>query len=204
MSLTYGRDDIKDGISVVEFQQLEEAACTWAKRDAVAVRELGKALIAVRDSFKYNMFGQWLKDHNIDRNRAYYAIRVVEGKVPKPTDTMDHPTRKLFKDAVVKSFAKFPTSGFSWKMDRKGLAKNAMLAAMTSISDALFRCGIVRRSDLTPEYKDKLDALMKALDEFCSIALVEPDAESKPVETENPAPPSPSAGEEPVTAVGIS
>lgn len=197
--MKYDWFEIKDGISLLKFQQLERDAIELAKIDAATAWELGQALVAVRDSMlEYGQFGPWLKNRKIDRNRAYYCMRVVEGKIPdKPAkDTPNQPTRKLFKDAVVKSFSGFRASSFSWKMPREELVKVVMFAAIQSVGRALVACGRVSiRSAETPEYKEKFGVLMKAIEELASVALVEPDAESKPVETAT-AEPSPNRATE--------
>lgn len=75
---------LKEGISNVDFQHLESAALTLCDKDAVSSKELGEALIKVRDACEaHGDFTKWMRAHKVDRNRVNYCVRLIEGKVAK-------------------------------------------------------------------------------------------------------------------------
>jgi hypothetical protein len=85
--------NLKDGISNVEFQHLEFVALTLCEKDAVSSRELGAALIKVRDACAaHGDFTKWMQAHKVDRNRVNYCVRLVEGKVTKAKGRSALPT----------------------------------------------------------------------------------------------------------------
>jgi hypothetical protein len=73
---------LKEGISNVDFQHLECAALTLCEKDKVNSKELGAALIKVRDACAaHGDFTKWMRAHKVDRNRVNYCVRLIEGKV---------------------------------------------------------------------------------------------------------------------------
>ena len=75
---------LKEGISNVDFQHLECAALTLCEKDAVSSKELGAALIKVRDACAaHGDFTKWMRAHKVDRNRVNYCVRLIEGKVTR-------------------------------------------------------------------------------------------------------------------------
>jgi hypothetical protein len=58
------------------------------KSDNDSARELGKALITLRDAMKgtHGDFAAWFRKAGLSENRVYYCIRLVEGKIAKPKE----------------------------------------------------------------------------------------------------------------------
>jgi hypothetical protein len=70
-----------------KFRKLEANALKLWKSDTGSAKALGAALLRVRRVMEYGAFGKWLAAKKIDRNRAYYCMRVVEGVKPKKKPT---------------------------------------------------------------------------------------------------------------------
>ena len=74
-------------VQILTSQQLKEAALqAWAAdkdlyaRSEESAASLGAALIKVEKSLPYGEYGSWLKASGINRNRASYCVRLVNGK----------------------------------------------------------------------------------------------------------------------------
>lgn len=78
-----------------EFQILEARALELWRADQNSATELGKALIAVRESLRHihGAFTTWYENNELDENRVHYCIRKVEGKIkpaqPRPEEKQD-------------------------------------------------------------------------------------------------------------------
>jgi hypothetical protein len=72
----------------LNIQLLQKEVVSLWNKDNESARELGKALITLRDAMKdaHGNFAQWFKDSGLAKNRVYYCIRLAEGKIANPQD----------------------------------------------------------------------------------------------------------------------
>lgn len=77
----------------LKIKALKETAIELWRKDQASARDLGAALIAVRDALKekHGAFKRWYRETGLDENRAYYCIRLVEGKVKKEESAQAEP-----------------------------------------------------------------------------------------------------------------
>jgi hypothetical protein len=68
-------------ISVAELKQRQRKAIQLSRQDTNNAGQLGDALIAVKAGMKHGDFKTWLRKNDIDRNRASYCMRLVQGKI---------------------------------------------------------------------------------------------------------------------------
>ena len=66
----------------LNIQALQKNVLQLWRKDQWSARELGKALITLRDAMKgaHGDFAKWFREAGLDENRVYYCIREVEGK----------------------------------------------------------------------------------------------------------------------------
>ena len=69
----------------LNIQALQKQTLELWKADQCSARELGKALVNLRDAMRqvHGDFTQWFRDAGLSENRVYYCIRLVEGKIEK-------------------------------------------------------------------------------------------------------------------------
>ena len=83
--------------TVLTIQQVQRAALeAWRADQSVfsrsqeSAKALGEALVKVHKAVGERGFKPWLKANAIDRNRAYYCVRLVNGKGPKAKAVAKH------------------------------------------------------------------------------------------------------------------
>ena len=90
-----------------QIARLKEHALALYSNDVLNTRHLGEALIEVKKAIGHGQYLRWLDAKKIDRNRAYYCVRVVQGKVTVAT------ARRAKKNTAVgdakEAFGKFLT-----------------------------------------------------------------------------------------------
>lgn len=66
----------------LNIQALQKNVLQLWKKDQFSARELGKALITLRNAMKdaHGEFAKWFGEAGLDENRVYYCIREAEGK----------------------------------------------------------------------------------------------------------------------------
>ncbi len=89
--------------TVLTIQQVQRAALeAWRadqsifSRSQESAKALGEALVKVHEKVGERGFKPWLKANAIDRNRAYYCVRLVNGKGPKAKAVAKHTKSCLF------------------------------------------------------------------------------------------------------------
>ncbi|SRR6266403_2055783 len=71
----------------LNIQALQKRVIELWRADQSSALELGKALITTREAMRdaHGDFAKWFSGAGLSENRVYYCIRLVEGKIAKPT-----------------------------------------------------------------------------------------------------------------------
>lgn len=96
----------------LDIQALKDTALGLWRADKASARNLGAALIAVRDAMSANhgAFTRWYEKNGLDENRVNYCIRVVEGKVKRTVGSISASPSADYEKAVAASVRKFARS----------------------------------------------------------------------------------------------
>jgi hypothetical protein len=89
----------------LKLQALQDKAVDLWKSDQTSARELGEALIDVREAMgKHGEFTAWWQSKHMVENRVYYCVRIAQGKVAAKKVEVRH--RVTIEPSVWKRFRK--------------------------------------------------------------------------------------------------
>jgi len=96
----------KLGKGSLNIQALKDHALELWKKDQGSAKELGEALIAVRDVLRSNRggFARWYRQQGLNENRVHYCIRLAEGKVKKARAATKKDQSKTDTSATIPAF----------------------------------------------------------------------------------------------------
>jgi hypothetical protein len=175
-------------VQAIDLSVLQEEALTlWAK-DQASARELGQALIAVREKMfqvARGSFTHWYRQKKLSENRVNYCIRLVEGKINKSPKARALRPSVQFETVAARAVQSVLSGHTDRKTNSLNIAKHAVQETLKYVLVSLYTeyatFGVVEDPDgLTPDTKESWEAVQVALSRFIDLAYRQPEREIGP------------------------
>lgn len=157
---------------------LQVRALELYRKDDHSAKELGQALIAVRDAFKgvgKGAYEKWWKEHKLNQHRVSYCVRLAEGKIKAAKIRRATSPERMAESAIrekVNAFLKFTANeGLMTTVDQLNVEMRKLCYSVITGVARMRKWPMVSQQDEKATLAAR--SFEKALWEFLDAAFVE-------------------------------